>query len=139
MAEFILKDMLAARGLADDFYVTSSATSSEEIYRGVGNPIYPPARRELAKHGIFPPDKRAVRLISDDLDKYDMFVVMDGANLRNATSILGDGSKIYKLMDFTERGGDVADPWYSDRFDIAYRDIYDGCVALLDTLSGKSK
>ena len=139
MAEFILKDMLAARGLADDFYVTSSATSSEEIYRGVGNPIYPPARRELAKHGIFPPDKRAVRLISDDLDKYDMFVVMDEANLRNATSILGDGSKIYKLMDFTERGGDVADPWYSDRFDIAYRDIYDGCVALLDTLSGKSK
>ena len=139
MAEFILKDLLAARGLADDFYVTSSATSSEEIYRGVGNPIYPPARRELAKHGIFPPDKRAVRLISDDLDKYDMFVVMDGANLRNATSILGDGSKIYKLMDFTERGGDVADPWYSDRFDIAYRDIYDGCVALLDTLSGKSK
>ena len=139
MAEFILKDMLAARGLADDFYVTSSATSSEEIYRGVGNPIYPPARRELAKHGIFPPDKRAVRLISDDLDKYDMFVVMDEANLRNATSILGDGSKIYKLMDFTERGGDVADPWYSDRFDIAYRDIYDGCAALLDTLSGKSK
>ena len=139
MAEFILKDMLAARGLADDFYVTSSATSSEEIYRGVGNPIYSPARRELAKHGIFPPDKRAVRLISDDLDKYDMFIVMDEANLRNATSILGDGSKIYKLMDFTERGGDVADPWYSDRFDIAYRDIYDGCVALLDTLSGKSK
>ena len=139
MAEFILKDMLAARGLADDFYVTSSATSSEEIYRGVGNPIYPPARCELAKHGIFPPDKRAVRLISDDLDKYDMFIVMDEANLRNATSILGDGSKIYKLMDFTERGGDVADPWYSDRFDIAYRDIYDGCVALLDTLSGKSK
>lgn len=139
MAEFILKDMLSARGMTDGFYVASSATSSEEIYRGIGNPIYPPARRELAMHGIFPPDKRAVRLIRDDLDKYDMFIVMDEANLRNATEILGDGSKIYKLMDFTERGGNVADPWYSDRFDIAYRDIYDGCAALLDTLSGKSK
>lgn len=130
MAEFIFKALLEERGIAEGFYVASSATSDEEIYRGVGNPIYPPARRELAAHGIFPPDKRAVRLSADDLERYDMFVVMDGRNLTGARSILGDDSKIYKLMDFTTRGGDVADPWYTDRFDIAYHDIYDGCVAL---------
>lgn len=134
MAELIFKDMVKEMGLEDCFTVASSATSDEEIYRGVGNPIYPPARRELERHGVTLYDKRAVRLCRSDLDKYDMFVVMDERNLAAARTILGDGARIHKLMDFTHRGGDVADPWYSGRFDVAYRDIYEGCAALLSSL-----
>ena len=136
MAEFIFKDMVAKRGLEDRFYIASSATSSEEIWGAVGNPVYPPAREELAKHGISCGGKRAVRLRADDYDKYDIFVGMDSANIRNMYNILGSDkkNKIYKLMEFTQRGGDVADPWYSDRFDVAYRDIHEGCEALLQYL-----
>jgi protein-tyrosine phosphatase len=137
MAEFIFKKLIADRGLSQQFYVSSSATSTEEIWNGIGNPVYPPARAELAKHGITCGGKRAVQLQKSDYNKYDLFIGMDSANIRNMHRILGgdaDG-KIRKLMDYTSRGGDVADPWYSDRFDIAYRDIYDGCVALLETLN----
>ncbi len=136
MAEFIFKKLAAERGMSDSFFVSSSATSTEEIWRGIGNPVYPPAKAELAKHGISCEGKRAVQLTRADLDKYDMFIGMDSANIRNMHRILGDGAdgKIYKLMEFTQRGGDVADPWYSDRFDIAYRDIYDGCKALIEKI-----
>ncbi|MBQ9113157.1 MAG: low molecular weight phosphotyrosine protein phosphatase [Clostridia bacterium] len=136
MAEFIFKDMIAREGLENRFYVCSSATSTEEIWGGRGNPVYPPAAAELRGHGIDPSGKRAVQLTKADGGKYDLFVGMDSANIRNMHRILGEGAadKIHKLMDYTSRGGDVADPWYSDRFDIAYRDIYDGCAALLDSL-----
>ena len=134
MAEFIFKKMIKERGLEDDFFVCSSATSTEEIYNGRGNPVYPPAREELARHGISCDGKRAVQLTRADYAKYDLFVGMDSANIRNMHYILGGDpeKKISKLMEYTARGGDVADPWYSDRFDIAYRDIYEGCAALLD-------
>ena len=137
MAELIFKRLIDERGLSDNFIVASSATSTEEIYNGVGNPVYPPARAELMKHGIKSDGKRAVQLKRDDVDKYDIFVGMDSANIRNMHRILGDvsGEKIKKLMDFTTRPGDVSDPWYSDRFDIAYRDIYEGCVKLLEYLT----
>ena len=136
MAEFILKCMLQKRGLEKEFLIASSATSTEEIWNGVGNPVYPPAKRELAAHGISCEGKRAVQLTLADYDRYDLFVGMDSANIRNMHRILGGdpNGKIRKLMDYTSRGGDVADPWYSDRFDLAYRDIYEGCVALLDAL-----
>lgn len=139
MAEFIFKRLISERGLEGEFCVCSSATSTEEIWRGVGNPVYPPARAELAKHQITCDGKRAVQLCRADVDKYDMFIGMDSANIRNMYSILGEGARgrIFKLMEFTERGGDVADPWYSDRFDIAYRDIYDGCVGLLEYLTAR--
>ena len=132
MAEFIFKDMLVKKGIQDDFFVASSATSTEEI----GNPVYPPAKAELAKHGISGEGKRAVQIKKSDYDKYDLFIVMDSNNLRNISRIFGDDPecKVHKLMDYTGRGGDVADPWYSDRFDIAYQDIYEGCEALLKTL-----
>ncbi|MBE6617882.1 MAG: low molecular weight phosphotyrosine protein phosphatase [Ruminococcaceae bacterium] len=136
MAEFILKKMLEEKGICD-ITVASSATSTEEIWNGIGNPVYPPARAELGKHGIDSGTKRAVQLKSEDYGKYDLFIGMDSANIRNMHRILGgdpDG-KIRKLMDYTDRGGDVADPWYSDRFDIAYRDIYDGCVGLMNELT----
>ena len=136
MAEFIFKKMLRERGLEDRFVVASSATSTEEIWGGVGNPVYPPACEELARHGIACDGKRAVQLRREDYDKYDLFIGMDSANVRNMHRMLGGDpeSKIRKLMDYTGRGGDVADPWYSERFDIAYRDISDGCAALLEEL-----
>ena len=138
MAEFIFKNMLAEEGLTEHFVVESSATSTEEIsFSGIGNPVYPPARAELKKHGIECGGKRATQLKSADYEKYDLFVGMDSNNIRNMHRILnGDkDNKIRKLMDYTARGGDVADPWYSDRFDIAYRDIYDGCKGLLCELT----
>lgn len=136
MAEFIFKKLIAERGLSQQFSVASSATSTEEIWNGIGNPVYPPAKAELAKHGIDCKGKRAVQLQKSDYVKYDLFIGMDSANIRNMHRILGGDpdQKIRKLMDYTTRKGDVADPWYSDRFDIAYRDIYDGCVGLLQAL-----
>ena len=136
MAEFILKDMAAKAGIADAFVIASSATSTEEIWNGIGNPVYPPAREELAKHGIACDGKRAVQLQKGDYDKYDLFIGMDNANIRNMHRILGGdpAGKIHRLMEYTDRGGEVADPWYSDRFDIAYRDIYDGCKGIVEAL-----
>jgi len=136
MAEFIFKDMIAKKGLQNKVLVSSCATSSEEIWNGVGNPVYPPARAELEKHGLSCDGKRAVQLKREDYAEYDMFIGMDSANIRNMHRIFGGDpqGKIYKLMDFTDRGGDVADPWYSDRFDIAWRDIYDGCQGLMQKL-----
>ncbi len=135
MAEFILKDMVSRLGIADEFVIASSATSTEEIFRGVGNPVYPPAREELAKHGISCDGKRAVQLQMSDYGKYDLFIGMDSANIRNMTRMLdGDPEgKIRKLMDYVG-GGDVADPWYSGNFQVTYRDIYEGCEALLEKI-----
>lgn len=137
MAEFIFKDMIKRLKIESEFSVASSATSTEEIWGSVGNPVYPPAKAELAKHGISCEGKRAVQLKKNDYDKYDLFIGMDSMNIRNMHRILGNDSehKIHKLMDYTDRGGDVADPWYSGRFDVAYRDIYDGCEALLKVLT----
>ncbi len=136
MAEFILKDMLQKKGKEKEIFVASSATSTEEIWNGVGNPVYPPARAELAKHGIGCEGKRAVQLTREDYKKYDLFIGMDRANFRNMHRILGGDpeGKIRMLMDYTDCGGEVADPWYSDRFDIAYHDIEDGCYGLLDAI-----
>ena len=136
MAEFVLKKMLSERGIADQFMVASSATSTEEIWNGVGNPVYPPAKAELAKHGISCAGKRAVQLTRTDYDKYDLFIGMDAANIRNMYRMLGGDPqhKICKLMDYTDRGGDVADPWYTRRFDVTYADVKAGCEGLLNAL-----
>ena len=133
MAEFILKDLLQKAGRAEEFEIASCAT---RIWNGVGNPVYPPAREELRRHGIACPDRRAVQLQKSDYDRYDCLIGMDENNIRNMMRILGSDPehKVHKLLDYTGRGGDVADPWYSDRFDIAYRDIYEGCKALLEQL-----
>ena len=139
MAEFIFRDMIKRKGFEGDFSVASSATSTEEIWGDIGNPVYPPAKAELAKHGISCEGKRAVQLKKSDYEKYDLFVGMDSMNIRNMHRILGSDpeGKIRKLMEYTDRGGDVADPWYSGRFDVAYRDIYDGCAGLLESLIDK--
>ena len=141
MAEFVLKKMVSERGVADQFVIASSATSTEEIWGGVGNPVYPPAKSEMAKHGITCEGKRAVQLTRADYDKYDLFVGMDSANIRNMHRILGGDpqGKIRKLMDYTARGGDVADPWYTGDFATTYRDVTDGCRGLLHTLLCKGE
>ncbi len=136
MAEFIFKDMVEKQGRAKEFFVASCATSTEEIWNGIGNPVYPPAKAELAKHGISCEGKRAVQLRKTDYVNYDLLIAMDSNNLRNIHRMLGGDpqQKVRKLMDYTPRGGDVADPWYTDRFDIAYRDIEEGCRCLLEQL-----
>ncbi len=136
MAEFILRDMLVRRGLEKEFFVASSATSTEEIWNGVGNPVYPPTREELARHGLSCEGKCAVQVTREDYGRYDLFVCMDSNNVRNLLRILGGDAegKVHKLMDYTARRGDVADPWYCGHFDETYRDIYEGCEALLDQL-----
>ena len=137
MAEFIFRDMVKQKGLENEFFIASSATSTDEIVGGIGNPVYPPAKRELLSHGISCEGKRAVQLKWEDYEKYDLFVGMDSSNIRNMHIILkGDKQgKIRKLMDYTSRRGDVADPWFTERFDIAYRDIRDGCEGLLKALT----
>ncbi len=136
MAEFIMKDMVKKRGMEDDFFIASSATSTEEIWNGVGNPVYPPARKELAKHGISCDGKRAVQITSADYDKYDIILCMDSNNMRNIKRIIPHDpeKKIHKLMDFA-CGGDVADPWYTGDFETTYRDVLRGCEGLLKYLT----
>lgn len=135
MAEFIFKKLASDRGVSNRFYVSSSATSTEEIYCGKGNPVYPPAKAELTAHGICCDGKYAVQLKRADYNDYDLFIGMDSANIRNMIRIFGDDNenKIRKLMYYTAQGGDVADPWYTGRFDITYRDILSGCSALIDS------
>lgn len=132
MAEFIFKNLAAQSGLSDDFEVASAATSAEEL----GNPVYPPARRKLAERGIDCKGKTARQLVRSDYDRYDLLVGMDSANLRNMQRLFGgdSGKKLSLLMDYTDRPGDVADPWYTRDFDAALRDIEEGCRGLLSRL-----
>ena len=132
MAEFIMKKLVGDAGLADEFYIASAATSTEEI----GNPVYPPAREELHKHGISCKGKYAVQLKAADYDKYDLFIAMDDRNMRNIRSIFRSdpGCKVRKLLTYAGRGDDVSDPWYTRRFDVAYADILEGCTALLSSI-----
>lgn len=137
MAEFIFKDMIRKRGIEDKFYVQSAATSTEEIWGGRGNPIYSPARAELAKRGIpFDSSKRAVQVTKDDYEKYDYIICMESMNVRDLMRIIGfdKDKKVKKLLDFTNHGGDIADPWYSGDFTATYNDIVAGCEAFLSKL-----
>ena len=133
MAEFVMKDLVRKAGLEDDFSIASAATSTEEI----GNPVYPPARRKLAEHGIGCAGKTARQLRREDYDRYDLLIGMDGANLRNMRRICGGdpAGKLSLLLDWTGRPGDVADPWYTGDFEATWRDVAAGCAALLAYLS----
>lgn len=133
MAEFVMKNLTAARGLSDQFYIASAATSTEEIWNGIGNPVYPPARAKLAEHGIDCGGKRAVQLRREDYGKYDFLIGMDGANIRNMRRMLGGDpeGKIFKLLSFAGSDRDISDPWYTGDFDATYRDVAEGCQALL--------
>ena len=131
MAEFIFKDMVKKAGRENEFHIESAATSDDEIFRGIGNPVYPPAREQLLLHGIDPEGKRARRLTREDYNKFDLLIGMDKMNMRNIALMLGEDkeNKIKKLLDYCG-GGDVDDPWYTGRFKEAYDCIYKGCEAL---------
>lgn len=135
MAEFIFKDMVKKLGRAGEFDVASSAVSTEEIWNGVGNPIYPPARAELKKHGISCEGKRAQLLTEADGEYYDLLLCMDESNVRRARKIVGakNAEKCKKLLDFAG-GGEVADPWYTGDFTATYQDLVKGLEGLLKTL-----
>lgn len=139
MAEFVMKDMVKKAGykLAGspldkgcDFYIESAATSTEEL----GNAVYPPARRELASHGIDCSGKTARQMKRKDYDDYDLLIGMDYANTRNMTRIAGADSagRIHMLMEYAGRQKEVADPWYTRDFGATWRDVNEGCRALLE-------
>ncbi len=134
MAEYFMKELVRHEGLEERFYIASAATSREEI----GNDVYPPARKKLAEHSVPCPKRAARQLTRADLDEYDLIIGMDRENLRNMRRICGDSPKIHLLMDFTGRPGDVADPWYTRDFEATWRDVSDGCRALLDKLKSEA-
>lgn len=129
MAEFIMKDLVQKAGLENQFYIESAATSTEEL----GNEVYPPAKRKLAEHGISCKGKTARQITRADYNRFDMLIGMDDWNLRNMKRFWPEDpeGKIFKLMDFTNRPGDVADPWYTGDFEATWRDCLEGCEALL--------
>ena len=137
IAEFVMKSLVRNINRSDNFFIASAATSTEEIYNGIGNPVYPPARAVLARHGLDCGGKRAVQLVKSDYDKYDYLIGMDSCNIKNMLHILGGDpeGKVHKLLSFSGSDRDVADPWYSGDFDKAYEDIATGCKAFLDYLT----
>ena len=129
MAEFVMKDLAAQAGVGSEFHIESAATSKEEL----GNPVYPPARRKLLEHGIRCNGKTARQIRKQDYEMYDLLIGMDQANLRNMRRVWsGDPEgKIHLLMDYTDRPGDVADPWYTGDFEATWLDVHEGCSGLL--------
>lgn len=132
MARFIMEDLVKKAGLEERIKVDSAATSTEEI----GNPVYPPARRKLAEYGIGCQGHAAKQMKKADYSDYDLLIGMDQANLRNMTRICGGDPerKIHLLMDYTDRPGQVADPWYTGDFETTYQDVLEGCQGLLEEL-----
>ncbi|MSS63715.1 low molecular weight protein-tyrosine-phosphatase [Velocimicrobium porci] len=141
MAEFVLKDMVKKYGIADQFEIASAATSTEEIWNGVGNPVYPPAKAELEKHGISCGGKRAVQLQASDYDYYDYLIGMDRMNIKNIERMTGHkrGDKIKMMLEYAGIGAEVADPWYTRDFNATYQDITIGCKAFLNYLKEKGE
>lgn len=133
MAEYVMKDLINKSGLSRQFEIASAATSREEI----GNDVHYGTRKKLKKVGVPCPPRAAVQMTSQDYRYYDYIIAMDRWNLRNMDRFChGDPDhKVHLLLDFTERSGDIADPWYTGNFDETYDDVLRGCLALLDKIS----
>lgn len=129
MAEFVMKDMVKAAGLESEFLIASAGTSNEEY----GNPVHPGTRNKLREYGISVAGKTAVQLQRRDYEKYDYIIGMEQRNLSGITRICGADTKgkVYRLLDFTEQGRDISDPWFTGNFDSTYEDVREGCEALL--------
>ncbi len=132
MAEFIMKYLVEERGISTEFHIASAATSTEEI----GSRVHHGTAAILDRLGIDYSGKRARQMTKKDYQDYDMLIGMDEWNMRNMNRIAGGDpeGKLHLLLDFTDRPGDVADPWYTRNFEVTYRDVMDGCEGLLDYL-----
>ncbi len=135
MAEFVFKDIAEKNGKADEFFIDSSATSTEEI----GNSVYPPAVNELKRHGIKLYSHYAKQITKKDYEDFDLIICMEKYNIRNLARVIGDDKdgKVHLLMEYTGVSRDVADPWYTRNFATAYNDIFSGCTALFNSLKEK--
>ncbi|MBR2675752.1 MAG: low molecular weight phosphotyrosine protein phosphatase [Solobacterium sp.] len=135
MCEFVMKKIVEDAGESNQFYIESAATSTEEI----GNPVYPPARRKLAEHGISCAGKTARQMTRSDYPKFDYLIGMDQENLRNMLRLYDNDpeGKISLLMDYTDRPGSVADPWYTGDFESTWIDALEGCTGLYNYLKTK--
>ena len=141
MAEFVMKKLVSDARLTARFQIASAATSTEEIWNGIGNPVYPPAKAELARHGISCEGKRARQVTKADYAEYDYLIGMEERNRRNMLRILGSDQegKVSLLLDYAERHGDIADPWYTGDFTTTYSDIVRGCEGFLTFLEQEGK
>ena len=129
MAEFLFKDMVNKKGLKDEFIIESAGTSNEEE----GNPVHYGTKNKLAEVGIKVEGKYARQLIKEDYEKFDYIIAMEQRNIRDIYRIVGEDkeNKIYRLLDFSKRPRDIADPWYTHNFEITYNDIMEGSEAFL--------
>ena len=129
MAEYVLRHLVTQRGISEDFKIASSATSREEI----GNDIHHGTRRKLKEQGISFFSRQATQLTKKDYEDYDYIIAMDSMNVRNIMRIIGEDkdNKVCRLLDFTNRPRDIADPWYTGNFDLTYSDVVEGCEAFL--------
>lgn len=141
MAEFVMKKLVSDAGIVAHFQIDSAATSTEEIWNGIGNPVYPPAKAELARHGISCEGKRARQVARADYAEYDYLIGMDGANIRNMLRIFGGDpeEKVTKLLSYVGSERDISDPWYTGDFRMTYGDVLEGCTAFLEYLQQNSK
>ena len=132
MAEYVMKHLVQKNGLEHDIFIDSAATSTEEI----GNGVHHGTRRKLAQAGIPCGDHRARQVTWADYQHFDLLIGMDDANLRNLRRMLKNDpdGKISLLLDYTDRPGPIADPWYTGDFDATYRDVLEGCQGLLNKL-----
>lgn len=134
MAQVYMQHLINEHGLEDQFCIDSAATTTEEIWNGRGNPIYPPAMDELKRHGLGGPLAKSLRaslLTEDDGNNFDYLIGMDQENMRDMRRISGSGDKLSLLLDYTDHPRDVADPWYTGNFQKTWQDIVDGCRGLL--------
>lgn len=135
MAEYVFKDLVDKENLSDDFYTDSAATSSEEE----GNGMHYGTRKKLIEKNINFDNHIARKIKKEDYDKYDFIIGMEESNIRNIKKIIGidTKNKVYRLLDFSKKPRDIADPWYTGNFDITYDDIYEGCNSLLSYIKNK--
>ena len=137
MAEYLFRDMVQKKGLSDCFHIASAATSREEI----GNGVYPPAKRKLASVGISCSMHHARQVTRADYDAYDYLLVAERYNIPNLMRQIKEDPdhKVHRLLDFSARPGDIADPWYTGDFDVTYEDILEGLEAFLEHLKKEGK
>ncbi len=135
MAEYVMKDLVRKAGLEDEFYIDSAATSTDEI----GNGVHHGTKRKLAQMGVPCGNHRARQMTRGDYGRFDLLIGMDNPNIRNMTRIAGGDpeGKIRMMLDFTNRPGEVADPWYTGNFDATWDDVYEGCTNLLELLKSE--